>query len=143
MNDFGAPTKYRDDYPERALAYFTREAYQPLMHKGQPVVNPKTGEIELVTSDFPTLEGLGVHLNVWATTIDKWREKYPDFDIAIRNGKKRAKAQLIQGGLQGRYHPTFSIFVAKNCTDMRDKRETEVAGKLTIEKILAEIDGGV
>ena len=141
MNDFGAPTKYQDNYPEKALAYFTREAYMPLMLNGQAVVNPKTNEIELVTSDFPTIEGLGRHLDVWHQTIEEWRKKYSDFDVACKAGIARAKHQLIQGAMQNRYNAGFSQFVAKNCCGMVDRKETSVSGNLTLDQILGEIDG--
>ncbi len=141
MNDFGAPTKYQEDYPEKALAYFTRDAYEPLMHNGQPVVNKKTGKFEFVTSEFPTIEGLGRHLDTFHQVIGDWRKKYKDFDAACIAGKARAKHQLIQGGMLGRYHPNFTMFVAKNCTDMVDKKETSVSGSLTLDQILGEIDG--
>ncbi len=141
MNDFGAPTKYQDDYPEKALAYFTRQAAEPVLVNGVPFVNEKTGQVQLKTSEFPTIEGLGKHLGIWYDTIDDWRKTYSDFDRAIKEGIKRGKDQLIQGGMLGRYHPNFTMFVAKNCTDMVDKRETSVSGNLTLDQILGEIDG--
>ena len=141
MNDFGAPTKYQDDYPEKALAYFTRDAYEPLTVNGQDFVNPKTGKLELVASEFPTIEGLGRHLNTFKQVIGDWRRKYKDFDVACVEGVARAKHQLIQAGLQNRYHAGFSQFVAKNCCGMVDKRETSVSGNLTLDQILGEIDG--
>ena len=48
---------------------------------------------------------------------------YPEFSLAYTRAKQMQKDLLVQGGLLGVYDSKFSIFVAQNFTDMRERKE--------------------
>ena len=54
-----------------------------------------------------------------------WAKANDEFLCAIKKAEDLQKDILIQNGLLNAYDKTFAIFVAKNVTDMRDKKELD------------------
>lgn len=96
---------------------------------------------EEVATDFLTFEGFAAEIDVDCDTLVEWNRRdlealeqnlaspYPGFSAAYKKAKHLQKKLLVQNAMSNRYHPIFSIFVAKNATDMRDKQELEHTGK--------------
>lgn len=125
----GRPSKYDPKYCEEIIAFFDRDPYQPLMVKdedGNPIpATNKSGDPHLVPCAFPTKEGFARAIGVHRDTIHQWQQDHEEFSDAIKKAEDIQKDILIQNALVGCYDRTFSIFVAKNVTDMRDKQELE------------------
>lgn len=136
----GQPTKWRPEHNEALVKYFDIPPSKTVTR-----VKRVKGELveveEIVAAEFPTLEGFAASIDVDVDCMSNWanadrdamengeESKYPGFFGAYKKAKQLQKALLITNSMAGRYHPIFSIFVAKNVTDMRDKQELEHTGK--------------
>ncbi|MFH2114398.1 MAG: hypothetical protein ABIJ86_07820, partial [Spirochaetota bacterium] len=57
-----------------------------------------------------------------------WSKVHSEFRTAYLRAKELQKTVLIENGTAGLYQAQFTIFVAKNCTDMRDVTASEISG---------------
>ncbi len=88
---------------------------------------------------FPTIEGFCCTIFISKQTLHRWVEEFPEFSDAYAQSKRLQKANLINGGMDGKYNSTFTKFVAVNCTDMVEKTEVRTEAKITLSS--SEIDG--
>lgn len=119
----GRPTKYRTEYCKAIIDYFNI----PATYKAKKTYITESGrefieEIERPNS-LPTMEGFACTIRVNVDTLHQWRKDYPEFSEAYTHAKALQKDILIQNGIRGLYNPQFAIFVAKNCTDMREQKK--------------------
>lgn len=119
---FGRPTAYNKAYCKGILEFFNREPFEneTLQTKKADgtVIDSKVQE---VPCKFPTFERYAASIGVCVDTLNEWTKVYPDFSESYKQAKAYQKDILITNALRGNYNPVFSIFTAKNCTDMRDK----------------------
>lgn len=119
----------------------------------------KAEEVKIMPAKFPSLYAFSRHIGVDFITVQRWAESGEDeklqerikntanngviskkdattlqhlkqFCRAYNNAKQAQKDFLINNGLSGASNAAFSIFTAKNVTDMRDKVETEVSHRI-------------
>lgn len=112
MNPEGRPTKYKPEYCQDMLDYFNIAPYT--------VDKSEKGRQE-VPNDLPLFEGFAAHIGVHRETLINWTKEHPQFFDAYKQAKELQKKILIVNALRGNYNNTFSIFTAKNITDMRDE----------------------
>ncbi len=126
----GRPTLYRPEYCQELVEVFDIDPYWETTK-----VNQRTGiEItERVANSLPTLAGFARKIGVSRSVLQDWGKRHPDFLYAVTRAKACAEDMLVINGLLGLYNAQFSIFVAKNYTDLRDVQETK---DLTEEKPL-------
>jgi hypothetical protein len=120
----GAPTKYDPKYCEQIIEFFDVEP----SHQITEVVEGKNWSkqtVRDVANKFPTFEKFAFSIGVNGDTVVEWEKNYPEFSAAYKKAKQLQKDFLIQNGLCGLYNAAAFCFVAKNCTDMRDKQEIE------------------
>ena len=72
---------------------------------------------------LPTFEKFAVNIGVCRDTLDAWTKEYKEFSDTYKKCKNLQKDMLNDLAMRGFYNPTYTIFVAKNITDMRDKQE--------------------
>lgn len=123
----GAPTLYEERYCQEILDFFGtpyfKEVTKVVVSKGIPI------SIQVsVPNDFPLFEKFAVEIGVHRETLINWCKSFPNFFDAYKKAKELQKARLIQLTLSGYYNPTFSIFTAKNITDMTDTVITKSEG---------------
>ena len=121
VNKLGRPSEYKPVYCDAILKFFD------IPHTKLAIKYSKDGdpfEIE-VANPLPTFEKFAVSIDTHRETLRNWCENYPDFFAAYKKAKDLQKDMLIDLAMRGFYNPTFSIFTAKNITDMKDKVETE------------------
>ena len=116
----GRPTLYRPEYCEELLEHFDVEANREVEH-----TNEKTGHkyTQIVPNNLPTLAGFARKIKVGTVTLRDWARAHPDFLSAVTRAKAIAEDMLVTNALTGIYNPQFSVFVAKNYTDLRDVQE--------------------
>ena len=121
----GRPTKYKPEYCDEIVEFFTRKPFEPLIHN-DAVVMDKNGNPVMTPCPLPTKEGFAIKIGVDPDTLGNWAKAHEKFFGAVKKAEARQKEILIQNGLMGNYEKVFAIFVAKNVTDMRDRKEIEI-----------------
>lgn len=82
--------------------------------------NEKTKYVEVANS-LPTFERFAARIGVCRDTLDQWKRDYEEFSDTYKRCKDLQKDMLNDLAMRGFYNPTYTIFVAKNITDMTDK----------------------
>jgi hypothetical protein len=128
----GAPTKYNPKFCEDIIAFFDVE---PSFHVTETVEgkNWQKETVKDVPNKFPTFEKFAFSIGVHVDTLHEWKGKYPEFSESYKKAQLLQKDFLIQNGLCGLYNAAAFCFVAKNCTDMRDKQEIDMSVSLPKE----------
>jgi hypothetical protein len=122
---FGRPTKYKKEYCQAIIDWFSGEP----VREGKKTFTTKAGTVIeediILPEKLPLFENFAHSIGVDCSTIVEWAKKFPEFSSAYIRAKELQKAFLINNGILGLYNPQFTIFVAKNVTDMRDKQQVE------------------
>ena len=125
----GAPTKYKPEYCQEIVEFFdVTPSLEDVIAKKM-----NNGVVEL-----PLFEKFAAKIDVHVETMLNWCKEYSEFFESYKKCKEMQKSFLIQAGLNGLYNPAAFCFVAKNCTDMRDKHELEHSGTISISEKLRE-----
>jgi len=119
------PSKYSEEYIDKLLSYFDVQLYT--VKNGKKEVNP-----------MPTFEGFCFDNRVNHQTLLNWCKEHPKFLEAYNACKQKQKQMIMQGGMLGAYNAQFTIFVAKNVTDMKDRVETVDVTKQETDKLREE-----
>ena len=137
----GRPSKFRPKYIKSIIDYFSVEPYRKeVMETSEEYykeggLKKKSEKTRLIPNKLPTLFGfaksIGVsYKTVWSWAFEKEEAKLSknlkDFRNAYKEAKELQKEFLISIGLSGASNAPFTIFTAKNVTDMRDKTETDI-----------------
>lgn len=77
-------------------------------------------------NDPPFLFQFAAKIGVHESVLVDWVDKFPEFAAAYARAKDLFKVFLITNGLNRTADASFSIFTAKNTTDMKDKTEIDV-----------------
>ena len=121
----GRPSKYTKEWCDKLLAYFDVQLFS--IRNGKKEVNP-----------MPTFEGFCFDNRVSHQTLLDWCKKHAEFLEAYNACKHKQKQMIVQGGMLGAYNAQFTIFVAKNVTDMKDRVETVDVTAVETEKLKEE-----
>ena len=118
-------TKYKKEYCRQIIDFFniphTSEKYE--------VTTDKNGEkVKTVEkpNPLPTFEKFAVKIGANSHILERWCEEHHDFKEACDQCRELQKDMLNDLAMRGFYNPTYTIFVAKNITDMTDKPETQL-----------------
>lgn len=131
MAKVGRPDKYKKKYSKMLIDWFSVD---PVRMVTETYTNKKgeswEKEVEKAC-EFPTFEGFAHSIGVTDNTLQSWCNlknedgslRYPEFLRAYTRAKELQKRVLVENGMAGRYNTQFSIFIAKNVTNLRDKVE--------------------
>ena len=117
-----APTKYKQEFCEDIIKFFTVKLTK--------IENKKT-----VPNEIPFFSAYARKIQVNMDSLTEWRKRHDEFSVAYAHCKQLQKDMIIQGGMRGLYNPQFTIFAAKNITDMTDQKEIKMSGALDLGKI--------
>jgi hypothetical protein len=109
----GRPTKYKPEYCQSIIDYFTIE---PLIVNDKPVAPPYIQEFCL-------------SIGISKQCLSKWVAKYPDFSDAYSIAKSKQKQLMITLALQGHYNAGFTWRAMMNMHNWRDKQDHQVEVK--------------
>ena len=125
--------RYKKEYCKQMVDFFniphTVEKYE--------ITTDKNGEkVKTVEkpNPLPTFEKFAVSLGTCSQNFDMWSEEHPEFKAACEQCRALQKDMLNDLAMRGFYNPTYTIFVAKNITDMTDKPETTSCDFLEIRE---------
>ena len=129
----GQPTKYKEEHCQALISYFDAEPWKMVNGKRQ-------------YQRMPTITRFAKIISVAISTVYNWKDKdhdsfQPNFLEAYNKAKILRKEWLIDVGLSGLAPANSFKFVAVNCTDMRDKNETEHGLTGEVAELLKEMDG--
>lgn len=130
----GRPTDWRPEYNDELVKFFSVEPNREVEVNHRSKDGKEWTTYELRANKLPKFHEFASHINVNQDTLNEWQKpenvkKYPGFSEAYKKAKELQKWMLIENALQSLYHPTFSIFTAKNITDMRDVVKQEHSGE--------------
>ena len=117
--------KYKKIYCKKILEFFNI----PHTVNKLEITTDKNGEkVKTVEkpNPLPTFERFAVSIGVDTETLFEWCSQYKDFDIACKQCRELQKDMLNDLAMRGFYNATYTIFVAKNITDMKDKQENYI-----------------
>lgn len=135
----GRPSKYDEKYCQEILEFFD----VPTTSKVEVMnINKKTGDEFLTYEEkpnkLPTFEAYAKKIKVDMDTLRNWTTIHEEFALAYEKCKQMQKDFLIQNALLGHFNTAFSIFLAKNITDLRDKVENDITMR-NVEPVQVEI----
>jgi hypothetical protein len=126
MGKEGRPTKYKPEYCEDIIEYFSVVPYE---EKTKTIV-PKNGEPYDIlvdeASDFPSYEGFAAKIEVHRETLLNWCEEHPKFFDAYKRCKALQRNWSLVNGHKGTCNTTFAIFAAKNLYGYTNGNQPEV-----------------
>ena len=117
-------SKYKKEYCKQIIDFFniphTSEKYE--------VTTDKNGEkVKTVEkpNPLPTFEKFAVKIGVTSNVLKLWCERHSEFNEVCNQCRELQKDMLNDLAMRGFYNPTYTIFVAKNITDMTDKPDIQ------------------
>ncbi len=115
--------KWRPEYNKKIVEFFqVEEPFREHMDD--------KGKVQLLPTILPLFENFANNIGVSDDALVQWakeenKKKYPGFQAAYLRAKELQRAQIIQGAMSGSYNNNFSIFLAKNVTNMKDTQVIE------------------
>ncbi len=131
----GRNSGYKPEYDQIMLDYFS---ISPTEQRPEEVVTAKGDVVVKMvekSSQFPTFERFSVQLGYSTKTLLEWCKEFESFRVVYEKCKQLQKHFLIENGLQGRTNASFTMFVAKNITDMRDQVEVKHSGNIQLQPV--------
>lgn len=133
----GRPSSYKPEYCKAIIKFFDIEPYKEVVKKRY---TRKDGEIceefALRANDLRFFSQFSRSIGVSTDSLNAWCTQYPEFSVAYNSAKEMQKEHLVINGLQENFSGYFSVFTAKNITDMRDKVESEVNVNFSAKMIM-------
>ena len=129
----GRPTKYRPEYCEEMIEFFsvkpTEERYKSKVLEDNKVekITYEGGGV-----DFPTFTRFAQKIGVCDDTLTEWANVHTDFSVATKRCKKFQEDIWLINALNGNYSSQFSIFLGKNVFGYKDKQELDVDHVVTM-----------
>ena len=120
----GRPTKYKEEYCQAIIDYFTIE---PLIINDKSVAPPYIQEFCL-------------SIGISKQCLSEWVAKYPDFGDAYSIAKSKQKQLMITLALQGHYNASFTWRAMMNMHGWRDQQNLQVGmDEATLNTILSTL----
>lgn len=146
-NHGGAPTKYKPEYCQQIIDYFTNaELYEEIKLPHYKDGELSWEDIKRVANKLPTLVQFAKSIKVSYPTLYNWQDKdHKSFHLEFLESYTRAKELqkdfLIQAGLMGVFNARFAIFTAINITKMRNKDERTHGITDALADLIKEVGG--
>jgi hypothetical protein len=133
---FGRPSKYRPKYCKLILDYFTREHTQEYTetHTNRKGETWECSKLRAVP--VPTFEGFCGLIGIDMNTLRDWKTNFPDFSRACSHAQAKQIDHLATVTGLGLYNSNWAVFMAKNVSDWRDRREIEHSGDVGISGLI-------
>lgn len=124
--NFGRPTTYDPSYCNAVIDWFSGTRVERILKR--KVVTPNGDGTESVAEEyverpgrFPTFEGFAHFVcNTGVTTLKSWRDQHPDFSTACTRARQLQKDWLCEVMGKGLGNAAWTMFLARNLTDLRD-----------------------
>jgi hypothetical protein len=129
-NNGGQPTKYRPEYCEQIIEYFTVQPQQTVYKKTYYADGGlKSEEPVVLPEQLPTFQKFADTIGVVVSTLWEWEKEHIEFSKAYARAKQLQEHIWLVNGMSNLYNAQFAQFFGKNCLGYKDKTETEITGK--------------
>lgn len=131
---FGQPTKYRPEYCQAIVTYFSNpESWE---------INEdfKGGKKPIPRSKLPTFERFAAGIGVSTRALEDWRDKHEEFGDAYRIASGLQKSFLMELSAAGLGTGAVALMLQIN-HKMRIEKEEEQTGNESIQKVVVEVVG--
>lgn len=134
----GRPSKYKPEYCENIIEYFTRPLIKNVVTKTITKGDGSEEVVEEIKGVAPaTIFGFAASIDVSIDTINEWTRVHPEFSDAVSKAKAIQANHLITNASEGLVPNSFAIFMMKNITNWVDKVESKVDATVkTYENLL-------
>jgi hypothetical protein len=126
----GRPTKYKPIYCQQIIKFFDR----PYTYESECVHTNKKGETwtsyQTKANPVPLMCAFAEWLGVGTTTLQRWEKEYSDFRAAITRAQELQLNHLSAVTGMGLYNSNWAVFMAKNISKWRDKKDIEHSGQV-------------
>src|SRR5271157_578893 len=112
----GRPTKYKPEYCQAIIDYFSIPKTKQLIKKYVTKSGTIIEEPIEKPNDLPFLEAFARSIGVNIDTLHAWCKSYREFSDAFTHAKELQKQFMVQNGISGLYPPAAYAFTAKNIT---------------------------
>ena len=128
-NKGGRPTKYKPEYCQDIIDYFSRKPVEVLYKREYH----KDGEIKSETpipmpAEFPTFQGFAHEIGVSTSALYEWIDEHQEFAEAFTRAKQLQESIWLVNGMSNLYNSQFAQFFGKNCLGYKEKTEIEHTG---------------
>jgi hypothetical protein len=127
---FGRPSKYRPKYCQMITEYFDREHTIEVEETHTNRKGETWSCYKLRANAVPTLYGFSASIFVPVKTLWQWKDKFQDFGNAYSHAQALQLDHLNAVTGLGLYNANWAVFMAKNVSSWRDKKELEHSGTL-------------
>jgi hypothetical protein len=111
----GRPSKYRPDFPQRAIKYF-QETYD--------------------AGEYPTIRGLSIVLGVNHDKLPEYEKIHDKFHAALEFGRSLGHTVLVRKALNEQFNPGFTKFLlVNNFGYSSEKTEAKVDANVAVSGI--------
>lgn len=129
---YGCPTKYRPEYCDAIIEYFSRNPWE--------VNTDAKGAAKVIPSEkLPTVIRWARQLGVGLRTVTEWTSRYPEFKQAHEIAMELQKAYILEAGgitLNG----GFAMFMLKcNHGMLEPKHEEDEQVEGPIQRVVVEV----
>lgn len=126
----GRPTKYKAIFCEQIISFFHRDH----TFESKTSHTNKKGETwtsyETKANPVPLMCSFSEYLNVTVSTLFEWEQKHANFSKAISRAQELQLEHLAAVTGMGLYNSNWAVFMAKNISKWRDKKDIEHSGKV-------------
>ena len=128
---FGRPSKYRPKYCKLIIEYFTREHTEEYTETHTNRKGETWSATKLRALPVPLLEGFAGHVcGCGMDAIYTWRSRFPNFNEACTRAQALQQDHLATVTGLGLYNSNWAVFMAKNISKWRDKKDIEHSGQV-------------
>ena len=124
----GRPTKYKKEYCDLMIEYFTIQPQQTVYKKTYYADGGiKAEEPVVLPEQLPTFQKFADSVGVTVSTLWEWEKKYKEFSKAYARAKQLQEYIWLVNSMSNLYNAQFAQFFGKNCLGYKDKQEIDVA----------------
>ena len=124
-NPVGRPTSYDANYHPQAVHEYLATCRDTEDMK-VTMESDKTGTTAYQFSTkvkLPQMAGLARYFHVARSTLWEWKEKYPEFSIALEELMAEQELRLADNGLGGQYNSTITKLMLSNNHGYKEKTD--------------------
>ena len=132
----GRPTKYKAVYCQQIIAFFNRSH----IHKSKVIHTNSKGKtwvaFETKANPVPLMCDFAEYLNTDVETLWNWKKMFPKFSKASTHAQALQLRHLATVTGLGLYNANWAVFMAKNISKWRDKKDIEHSGGIGIDLLV-------